>query len=69
MRPAGAAATLFDLNYGYGFKIQPNDLSVDLPYFGRIFTPSMDTSRNGLKFSSKKFTIAKKKVRRKYLIL
>lgn len=65
MRPAGAAATLFDLSYGYGFKIQPDELSVDLPYFGRIFTPSMDPSRNGLKFSSKKFTIAKKESKKK----
>ena len=61
MRPATSVATLFDLSYGYGLKIQPNELSVDLPYFGRIFTPSMDPSRNGLKFSSKSLRLLKRK--------
>ncbi|OPC04363.1 hypothetical protein BAS10_14900 [Elizabethkingia meningoseptica] len=65
MRPAGGAFRLLDLSYGYGFKLQPNELNVDLPYFGRVFTPSFDTSKNGLKFNSKNFNITKKQDKKK----
>jgi hypothetical protein len=35
------------------------ELDVTLPYFGRMFNPSYDTSKNSYRFTSKDFTLSK----------
>ena len=41
-----------------GFE-RKKELDVTLPYFGRMFNPSYDTSKNSYRFTSKDFTLSK----------
>lgn len=57
--PGGGAQRFLDLDYGYFLTFKDNKLTVDLPYFGRLYTPSFDTSKNSLNFTTSDFTIDK----------
>lgn len=48
---------ILELSHGYTVKIEDGMLSVDLPYFGRVFHPTYGTDNQGIKFSSTDFTI------------
>jgi hypothetical protein len=50
---------MLDLDYGYSVVIKEKELDVNLPYFGRLFNPSYDTSKNSYNFNSKDFTVSK----------
>ena len=57
--PNNNSARMLDLDYGYSVVIKEKELDVNLPYFGRLFNPSYDTSKNSYNFNSKDFTISK----------
>lgn len=57
--PNGNAARMLDLDYGYTVVLKEKELDVNLPYFGRMYNPSYDTSKNSYRFTSKDFTLSK----------
>ena len=57
--PNNNSARMLDLDYGYSVVIKEKELDVNLPYFGRLFNPSYDTSKNSYNFNSKDFTVSK----------
>ena len=57
--PNGNSARMLDLAYGYTVVLKEKELDVTLPYFGRMFNPSYDTSKNSYRFTSKDFTLSK----------
>ncbi len=56
--PNNNSARMLNLDYGYSV-LKDKELTVNLPYFGRLFNPSYDTSKNSYNFTSKDFTISK----------
>ncbi len=57
--PNANSARMLDLDYGYTVVIKEKEIEVNLPYFGRMFNPSYDTSKNSYNFTSKDFTLSK----------
>lgn len=57
--PNSSSGRMLDLSYGYGFTIKDKILEVTLPYFGRLYTPSMDNDKNSFRFTSKDYEIQK----------
>ena len=57
--PNNNSARMLDLDYGYDVVIKEKELEVTLPYFGRMYNPSYDSSKNSFRFTSKDFTITK----------
>ncbi|SEF76290.1 protein of unknown function [Halpernia humi] len=57
--PNGNSQNILNLDQGYVLTIKDKKLTVDLPYFGRLFTPSMDPSKNSFNFNTEDFTIKK----------
>ena len=57
--PNNNSARMLNLDYGYSVVLKDKELTVNLPYFGRLFNPSYDTSKNSCNFTSKDFTISK----------
>lgn len=57
--PAGSSSRILDLDYGYGIVIKNGELVSTLPYFGRMYTPSMDRDKDSYRFTSKDFSIEK----------
>ena len=55
--PNSSSSRILDLDYGYGLKITKDELTATLPYFGRMYNPSVDPSKNGYRFTSKDFKI------------
>lgn len=55
--PGTSSSRMLNLDYGYTIQIKKTELSVELPYFGRMYTPSYDTSKNSYRFTSKDYTI------------
>lgn len=60
MRVPGNAAFIMDLDYGYTLVLKDKELEVTLPYFGRVFIPSLDNNKNSYRFTSKDFSVEKK---------
>lgn len=58
--PNVASARMLNLDYGYDVVIKEKEITVTLPYFGRMYTPSYDSSKNSYRFTSKDFSISKK---------
>lgn len=58
--PNGSSSRILDLDSGYTIEIRKDKLEVTLPYFGRMYSPNMDSSKNSYRFTSKNFTIDKK---------
>lgn len=57
--PNSSSSRMLNLDYGYTLQIKQNVVKAELPYFGRMFTPSYDTSKNSYRFTSKDFTMEK----------
>ncbi|WHF50625.1 DUF4251 domain-containing protein [Chryseobacterium gotjawalense] len=51
---------MLNLDPGYTIEIRKGELNVTLPYFGRMYTPNLDPSKNSYRFSSKDFTVNRK---------
>lgn len=56
--PNSSSSQILNLDYGYTLEIKRSEIKVDLPYFGRMYTPSFDNEKNSYHFTSKDFTIA-----------
>lgn len=52
-----SSSRMLDLDYGYTIQIKKSELQVELPYFGRMYNPSYDTSKNSYRFTSKEYTV------------
>lgn len=57
--PNSTSSRMLNLDYGYTIVVKKDQLDVTLPYFGRMFTPSLDNDKNSYRFSSKNFGINK----------
>lgn len=57
--PNSTSMRILELNGDYSIIINKNNLEVVLPYFGRQFNASYNTSDNGYRFTSKDFTVNK----------
>ena len=55
--PNSNSSNILNLDYGYTLVIRKDQVSIDLPYFGRMYKPNFDTEKNGIKFVSKDFSI------------
>lgn len=55
--PTSSSSRMLDLDYGYTIQLKKSELAVELPYFGRMYNPSYDTSKNSYRFTSKDFTV------------
>ena len=51
------ANTILNLDQGYVIEIKKDEIRVDLPYFGRMYTPNFDRDKDSFRFTSKNFTI------------
>lgn len=58
--PGSSSARMLDLDYGYTVQLKKSEIEVTLPYFGRMYTPSYDTSKNSYRFTSKDFTVSER---------
>lgn len=58
--PNGAASRILNLDYGYQVILKEKELEVTLPYFGRMYAPNFDSSKNNYRFTSKNFNVDKK---------
>ncbi len=57
--PGATSSRILNLDYGYTVVVNPKKVEVQLPYFGRMFSPSYDTSKNSYRFTSEDFRIEK----------
>jgi hypothetical protein len=57
--PNGASSRILNLDYGYTVVLKEKEIEVTLPYFGRMFNPSYDTSKNSYRFTTKDFDLNK----------
>ena len=57
--PNMGAGRILNLDYGYIVKITPTKVDVHLPYFGRMFTANIGSTKNGYDFTSENFSIDK----------
>lgn len=57
--PNSTSTRMLNLDYGYTIVVKKEKLEVTLPYFGRLYTPSMDNDKNSYRFSSKDYSISK----------
>lgn len=55
----GGASRMLNLDSGYTLELRKDEMTVTLPYFGRMYNASMDTDRNSYRFDSKDFTVNK----------
>lgn len=55
--PASSSSRLLSLDYGYTVQFKDSAVLVELPYFGRMYSPSYDTSKNSYRFTTKDFTL------------
>lgn len=55
--PNASSRRMLDLDSGYGIDITKDKITVTLPYFGRMYNPSIDPQGNSYRFSSKNFII------------
>lgn len=55
--PGGSSSRILNLDSGYTIEIRKDELQVTLPYFGRMYTASMDPSKNSYRFTSKDFSV------------
>ncbi len=58
--PGGSSSRMLNLDPGYTIEIRADELEVTLPYFGRMYTANMDSSKNSYRFKTKDFTVDKK---------
>ncbi|ACU06593.1 hypothetical protein FIC_00118 [Flavobacteriaceae bacterium 3519-10] len=58
--PNSSSSRMLTLDYGYTVQIRKSEVKVELPYFGRSFTPSYDTTKSSYRFTSKDFNISQR---------
>lgn len=56
--PTSSSSRMLDLDYGYTIQLKKSEFTVELPYFGRMYNPSYDTSKNSYRFTSKDFSLS-----------
>jgi len=56
-RPRGSSTQILNINNGSGFKLDKNNLDVDLPYFGTRYRAGRNPQSNGIRFKTKNFLI------------
>lgn len=60
--PNYSASRMMRLDYGYTLTVKENALSATLPYFGRVYNPSINNiEKQGIKFDSKDFSMTQEK--------
>ena len=63
--PGGQSGGLIQLaGSRYQLVVEKDSLSAYLPYFGRAYTPTMNTNDSGIKFNSNDFTYETKRKKR-----
>lgn len=62
--PNSTASRMLELDYGYTIELRDNEIDVTLPYFGRMYNPSMDQSKSGYRFTTKDYSIEQNAGRR-----
>ena len=55
--PNGGGSRILDLEPGYTIELKKETVIVTLPYFGRMYSANMDSSKNSFRFTSKDFSI------------
>lgn len=55
--PTNNGNQILNLTDRYTLVIEPSKMVADLPYFGIMHIPTMDRDRQGIKFTSEKFSI------------
>ena len=65
----GMTNRILNLDYGYTVKVEKDKLTVNLPYFGRSYTPSYNSTNIGFNFESKDFSIHKAEGKKKSQLL
>ena len=65
----GMTNRILNLDYGYTVKVEKDKLTVNLPYFGRSYTPSYNSTNIGFNFESKDFSIYKAEGKKKSQLL
>jgi hypothetical protein len=57
--PNGGSERFLNLDYGYVITLKNKELSIDLPYFGRLYTPNLNQDKNNLNFTTKNYSVSK----------
>ncbi|WP_027375902.1 DUF4251 domain-containing protein [Kaistella palustris] len=57
--PRTSSAQMLNLDPGYNLEIRKNVIKAELPYFGRMYMPTMNQEKNSYRFTSNDFTINK----------
>lgn len=57
--PGTNSGRLLNLDPGYTIEIKKDSLEVTLPYFGRMYTPAMDPSKNSYRFTSTDYSMVR----------
>ena len=55
--PTSSASQILNLDYGYTLEIKKDKITAQLPYFGRMYSPSYNTENNSYRFTTKDFTM------------
>ncbi|MGS0747712.1 DUF4251 domain-containing protein [Halpernia sp. GG3] len=55
----GGSQRFLNLDYGYIITLKNKELTVDLPYFGRLYTPNLNQDKNNFNFTTKNYTLSK----------
>lgn len=58
--PYSNSGRMLELDYGYSVVLKKDEVEVTLPYFGRMYQPSYDQSKNSFRFTSKDFAVNRK---------
>lgn len=58
--PYSNSGRMLQLDYGYSVVLKKDEVEVTLPYFGRMYNPSYDQSKNSFRFTSKDFSVNRK---------
>lgn len=59
--PGAGASRIMNLDSGYGFDLKRNEITSNLPYFGRLYTSSSygNNDRSGFSFTSTNISVIK----------
>lgn len=59
--PTTSSSRMLTLDPGYGVDFSKDSLTVNLPYFGRLYVANPDPNKNDFDFVTKNYTIDKSK--------
>ena len=57
--PNSSSSRMLQLDYGYTIVVKKDEITVTLPYFGRMYNPSFDRDKNSFRFTTKDFVFKK----------